>query len=67
MRLFTENAEVDRYNAEKLNKIVNPITRIMAINNSSRERSMTSDKFRGLENSLNLAVGAPMNLTCNIW
>uniref|UniRef100_M4BGT7 Uncharacterized protein n=1 Tax=Hyaloperonospora arabidopsidis (strain Emoy2) TaxID=559515 RepID=M4BGT7_HYAAE len=32
VRLFTENAEVDRHNAEKLNKIGNPITLLMAIN-----------------------------------
>ena len=28
MRLFAENAEVNRYNVEKMNKIGNPITRL---------------------------------------
>ena len=65
MRLSAENAGVDRYNAEKLSKIGNPITRIVAINSSSRGSSMTSDNFRGLKNSLYLAVEAQVNLTFN--
>ena len=64
---FAENAEVDHYNAEMLNNKENPITRILAINSSSRGKSMDFDKFRGLENSLYLAVGAQVNLTSNIW
>ena len=32
VRLFTEYADVDRYNSKKLNKIGNSITRIMKIN-----------------------------------
>ena len=31
VRLSTENAKVDRYNAEKLSNIGKPVTRIMAI------------------------------------
>ena len=67
VRRFAQNIEVDCYNAEKLNKIGNPITLIMATNTSSREKSMASVKFRGSVNLLYLAVGARETLTLNIW
>ena len=40
VRLFAENTDVDRHNAESLSKLGNPITCIRAINSSSRAKSM---------------------------
>ena len=67
VRLFAENTDVDRHNAESLSKLINLITCIRAINSSSRAKSIYPEKFRGLVNSLYLAVGADVNLTSNIW
>ena len=66
MRLFAENTDVDRHNAESLTNLGNPITCIRAINSLSRANSMDPEKIRGLVNSLYLAVGADVNLASNI-
>lgn len=67
IRLFPDRASCSKYNNEKLKLLKMPIFKCHAKNTPSYARSHDDDKYRGLENVINLAVNARITLTTNIW
>ena len=67
VRIFSSNADCDKYNVEKLNLLKSPITALFAKNSTLYGRSVSEDHFRGLMNIAYVSVNANINLTPNIW
>ncbi|CAF0925416.1 unnamed protein product, partial [Brachionus calyciflorus] len=67
IRLFTDKASCNKFNNSKLKEIGNPICTLYAENTNSVARQMDEDNFYGLKNTINLAIGARITLTTNLW
>jgi ATP-dependent DNA helicase PIF1 len=67
VHLFCTNKEVQEHNVGELQRLGNPIALITAENSSSKAKSLVSDRFSGLQNSMYAAMGSIMLLTKNIW
>ena len=64
--LFCTNHEVQKANQERLKKGQHPILLVEAKNTNSRAKAMPSDRFRGLQSKVYLAVEAKVLLTWNL-
>jgi ATP-dependent DNA helicase PIF1 len=67
IRLFPDRASCSKFNNEKLKQLKMPIFKTSAKNTPFYARSHDDDKYRGLENMLNLAVNARITLNTNLW
>lgn len=63
---FTTNKEVLRHNHARLKALGKPIVLIQAQHSTSKAKSMTPDRLRGLTTSLYLSVGSKVYLSSNI-
>jgi ATP-dependent exoDNAse (exonuclease V) alpha subunit len=67
IRLFPDRASCASYNNQKLKLLNMPIFKSKAKNSPAYARSHDEDKYRGLENTINLAINARITLVTNIW
>jgi ATP-dependent DNA helicase PIF1 len=67
IRLFSDNASCHAYNAQMLNSLNKPITRITTNNTRSVARKASDEAFSGLKPFLYLAIDSRITLTNNIW
>lgn len=67
VHIFPTNAAANEWNWRRLNALGTPIARIDADHSISGYARVTSDRFRGLEGCLFLAVGARVFINNNVW
>ncbi len=66
-RLYSTNILVDDYNSKKLEQLEAPTAPIFAENNCSKAKRADSNKAHGLRQRVDLAKGAYVMLTSNLW
>lgn len=67
VHIFPTNRAASDWNWRRLNDLGTPIARVNAEHSIGRYSDVTSDRFRGLEGHLFLAVGARVFINNNVW
>ena len=67
IRIFNDNASVDKFNLEILTETKAPKAELKAINSSKKGENSSSQNFSGLTNYVYIANELRITLTNNIW
>ena len=67
IRIFNDNASVDKFNLEILTETKAPKAELKAINSSKKGQNSSSQNFSGLTNYVYIANELRITLTNNIW